>query len=563
MSKALSLKQLSVQLCRPLFCFCLVLVVSLSLFVGNSSAAIAAETPLSPPKAYVVIDGRRVFPVEPAGPYSAQQRASQANQQLAILANLGKAVDVEVIERNQQPTIVANQQYLLTVTDLDTTLDKTSLEQAQEWANQLEISLQQAQIEREPEQVRYAIWLTGFVLLIAIGLHWGFGHFWRRPLRRTLRQVMPQIPKTGMPGAQDFQFFMELKLALARLAVWTGAAWHITSLFPNLRQRRYALFSNSTVGFQAPLFSLGEQSYTLVDLIILLGLVWGLFALIQISARLLEKQVLRRTQLERGVKEVITQAYRYGAFLIGTLIILQAWGIDLRSVALLGSALGIGIGFGFQDIAKNFGSGLVLLFERSIQVGDFIEIGAHMGVVERIGARSIMLRNLDNISVLVPNAHLIDSQVMNWNHDHPVSRLHLTLGIAYGSDTKVVKSALLQAAQEHREVLPKPAPDVYLKSFSDNAIEFDLMVWIRNPEIHLEVRSALYFRIEEILQEYGLSIPYPQRDLHLSTGTLPVEFSPAITEALVQILKQQPSPSQENRSRQNNDSGANIFERLI
>ncbi|MEN8444034.1 MAG: mechanosensitive ion channel domain-containing protein [Cyanobacteria bacterium J06555_13] len=553
MSKVLTLKPTSKPLYRTLFYRCLALLVCLSVSINSSPAAIATETSVFSSKAYVVIDGRRIFPVEPSGPYSAQQRVMQANQQLVILANLGKTVEVEVVERNQQPTIIAKQQYLLTVTDLDTTLDKTPLEQAQEWANQLEIALQQAQLEREPESVKYAIWLAAFVLLLAAALHWGFGHFWRRPLRRTLRQVMPQIPKTGMPGAQDFQVFMEFKLALARLAVWAGAAWYITSLFPNLRQRRYDLFSNSTVGFQAPLFSLGEQSYTLVDLIILLGLVWGLFALIQLSARLLEKQVLRRTKLERGVKEVITQAYRYSAFAVGTLILLQAWGIDLRSVALLGSALGIGIGFGFQDIAKNFGSGLVLLFERSIQVGDFIEMDAHMGVVERIGARSITLRNLDNISVLVPNAHLIESQVMNWNHDHPISRLHLTVGVAYGSNTKVVKLALLKVAQEHREVLPKPAPDVYLKTFGDNAIEFDLMVWIRNPELQLEVRSALYFRIEEILREYGLSIPYPQRDLHLRTGTLPVEFSPEITEALIQNLQ-----VQQANLHQNNGSGTNL-----
>lgn len=560
MFKVLNLKLPPLIFCRNFFYFCFVLVISLSVLIGISPDAIANDTSVSlPSEAHVVIDGRRLFSVQSTGPYSAQQRVRQANQQLAILANLAKVVDVEIVERNQQPTIVANEQYLLTVTDLDVTLDKTPTEQANEWANQLELSLQRAQMEREPEQITRALWLTGFVLFIATGLHWGLGYFWRRPLRRTLRRVMPRIPKTEMPGSQDFNFFMELKLALARLAVWVSAVWYITSLFPNLRQRRYSLFNNSAVGFQSPLFSLGEQSYTLIDLGILLGFVWGLFALVQVSARLLEKQILRRTQLARGVKEVIAQTYRYGSLAIGGLIILQAWGIDLRSIALLGSALGIGIGFGFQDIAKNFGSGLVLLFERSIQVGDFIEMESHMGVVERIGARSIMLRNLDNISVLIPNAHLINSQVMNWNHDHPVSRLHLRVGVAYGSNVKVVKAALLQAAQEHLEVLPKPAPDVYFKAFGENAIEFDLMVWIRNPELQLEVQSDLYFRIEEILKEYGLSIPFPQRDLHLRTGTLPVEFSPEITAALVQTLKQQqPKPLQKDHSRQTNGPDANL-----
>ncbi len=383
----------------------------------------------------------------------------------------------------------------------------------------------------------YATWLTGFAALVAISLHYGLGYFWQRPLRRVLRQVIPKIPKTGMPGAQDFHFVLKLKLAFVRFLVWVSFAWFVSSLFPTLRQRRYTLLNSSTAGIRAPVVSVGGQAYTLADLLILVCLIWGLFVLIQVSARVLSTQILRRTQLARGAKEVVTQTYRYSTFAVGLLIILQAWGIDLRSVALLGSALGIGIGFGFQDIAKNFGSGLVLLFERSIQVGDFIEIEPHMGVVERIGTRSITLRNLDNISVLVPNAHLIECLVMNWNHDHPVSRLHLNVGIAYGSNCKVVKAALLEAAREHGEVLPKPLPEVYLKTFGDSAIEFDLMVWIRNPELHLKIRSDLYFRIEEILRDNGIEIPYPQRDLHLRSGTLPIEFPPGIVEAMIKAFE--------------------------
>ena len=514
--------------------FWIAALILASLFWHASPEAFAAKSvSSSTAKADIVIDGRPIFQIEPSGPYSAQQRAEQVNRQLALFANLGKAVEVKVVERNQLPTIEANEQYLLTVTELDAKLDKTPTEQAEEWATALELSLQQSNLERDPEQVRYMTWLAGFVLLLAIAAHISLGFFWRRSLKHTLRRVVPGIPKTGMPGSQDFHFFMNLKLTIVRLGIWAIAAWYISSIFPTLRQRRYDLFNNSTTGIRAPLFSLGGESYTIADILILLGLVWGLFALVQISAQLLSNQILRRTQLSRGAKEIVTQAYRYGTFTIGMLILLQTWGIDLRSIALLGSALGIGIGFGFQDIAKNFGSGLVLLVERSVQVGDFIEIGSHMGVVERIGARSIALRTLDNISILVPNAHLIDSQVVNWNHDHPVSRLHLKVCVDYKTDPKIVKSALLQTAQEHPEVLPKPSPDVYLREFGDSAIEFDLMVWIRDPERQLAIRSDLYFRIDESLRDRQISIPYPQRDLHLKTGQVPITFPPEITTALL------------------------------
>lgn len=517
--------------------FWVVALILVSLLWHASPEAIAAKSVAAPiAKANIVIDGRSIFQVEPSGSYSAEQRAQQANHQLAIFANSGKAIEVKIVERNQLPTIVANEQYLLTVTDLDSKLNRTPSEQAEEWADRLTAALRQASLERNLEHIRYMRWLSGSILLAAAIAHISLGYFWRRSLKRTLRRAIPQIPKTGMPGSQDFHFFMNLKLTIVRLGIWAIAAWYISSLFPALRQRRYDLLDSSTTGIRAPLFSLGDRPYTIADILVLFGLIWGLFALVQLSTRLLSTQILKRTQLNRGAKEVVTQLYRYGTFLVGTLTLLQMWGIDLRTVALLGSALGIGIGFGFQDIAKNFGSGLVLLFERSVQVGDFIEIEPHMGTVERIGARSITLRTLDNISVLVPNAHLLDSQVVNWNHDHPVSRLHLKVCVDYRADAKQVKAALLQTAQEHPEVLPKPAPDVYLREFGESAIEFDLMVWIRNPEQQLSIRSDLYFQIEESLRDRQISIPYPQRDLHLKTERVPIDFPPEVTAALVKAL---------------------------
>ncbi|MEO0806109.1 MAG: mechanosensitive ion channel domain-containing protein [Cyanobacteria bacterium J06643_4] len=520
-------------------------------------------------KATVVVDGRAAFQVGPVGEYSAQQRAAQVNQPLQLLADFGSTVSVDVIERNQLPTIVANEQYLLTVTELDAAFNKTPTEQAQDWANQLGILLRQAQQERQPDYLRYAAWLSGFALLAAALLHWLFGRLYQRRISthtstdrsnskiasKTDQKTASKIaPKAEIPivlgklldgnKSPDGTFSAGVLLTVARLLTWLTAFWYISSLFPQLRQRRYNFLRGLTVSTKTPLVELGEQSYTLVDLLILLGLLWGLFTLVQLSVRILTTQVLPRTQLARGAREIVIQTYRYGALAIGTLILLQAWGIDLRSIALLGSALGIGIGFGFQDIAKNFGSGLVLLFERSIQVGDFIEVGEQMGSVERIGARSITIRTLDNISVLVPNANLIGTQVLNWNHGrHPVSRLHITVGVAYGSDPQQVKSALMQAAQEHGEVLPRPSPDVFLKSFGDSAPEFDLLVWIRKPEYQVRIQSDLNYRIEEILKAQNISIPFPQRDFHLKTEQVPISFSPELMSAIAQIIKNDNLPA--------------------
>ena len=509
-------------------------LIALSLFWQASPDAVAARA--SPAtakiKADIVVDGRPLFQVEPSGPYAARERAVQTNQQLALLSESGKVPRVEVIEHNQQPILVADGQYLLTVTDSDAGLDKPPSAQARDWAYQLERSLYQARLERSPAHIRNMVLLTSLTLLMAIALHISLGYVWRR----SPKYALPALADAGTSNYEDSQLLVGLNLWLVRLGIWAIALGHISSLFPALRQRRYNLFNELTTGVRSPIFSIGSQSYNLIDLLILLGLMGGLFTLVRLSTRMLSTHVLKRTPLARGSREIVTQTFRYGAFSIGMLILLKVWGVDLRSVALLGSALGIGIGFGLQDIAKNFGSGLVLLFERSVQVGDFIEVDAHTGTVERIGARSITLRTLDNISVLVPNAHLLDSQVINWNHDHPVSRLHLTVGTAYEADSKLVKSILLQAAKEHLEVLPTPAPDVFLKNFGDNAIEFDLMVWIRNPERHAAIRSALNFRIEELLNHHDISIPYPQRDLHLRTEQVPITFAPDITEALIEAF---------------------------
>ena len=516
--------------------FATVCFVALLVWFIASPGSLAVDYSLPTAQANVVIDGRPLFPLEQSGKYTAQQRARQVNRQLAQLARLKNMISVQVIERNQQQTITANDQYLLTVTDSDLLLNENAQEQAREWARQLTDSLQTAQLERTKPYINRSLRLSGLVLLIALLIHWSLGRLWHRPLKRTLRQVIPHIVTTGMPAAQDFKLVMGLKLTLLRLATWLLALNYISSLFPLLRQHRYDLLNGSITSIQAPLFSSGDRAYTLVDLLILLGLLWGLVALIQASAQLLKQQILKRTRLERGSQEIIANLYRYTSLLIGTLVLLQAWGVNLRSVALLASALGIGIGFGFQDIARNFGSGLVLLVEHSVQVGDFIELQSYAGVVERIGARSITLLTPDNLSVIVPNAQVVEAQIVNWNHQHPVSRLRLTIGAAYETDLTLAKSALLQAAQEHPSVLPKPAPDVFLKGFGDSAIEFELLVWIRSPEQQFRISSELYFRIGEIFKQQNISIPYPQRDIHLSNSQLPVSFSPDLTAALIQAL---------------------------
>jgi potassium-dependent mechanosensitive channel len=194
----------------------------------------------------------------------------------------------------------------------------------------------------------------------------------------------------------------------------------------------------------------------------------------------------------------------------------------------------VGIGFGLQDIAKNFGSGLVLVFERPIQVGDFVEIAEFKGTVERIGARSTEIRTLDHVSIIVPNSRFLENEVINWSHRNPVSRLHIPVGVAYHADPQIVQEALLEAAQNHSDIVDSPAPQVLFQGFGDSALNFELLVWTAVPNRQFLLKSDLNFCIFEAFRRRQIEIPFPQQDLHLRS----VQVSPEIESTWNQISTQ-------------------------
>ncbi|NES20162.1 MAG: mechanosensitive ion channel [Symploca sp. SIO3E6] len=280
---------------------------------------------------------------------------------------------------------------------------------------------------------------------------------------------------------------------------------------------------------------LGDKSYSIVGVLIFLGLFAGLIFLARTAKTLLRSRLLHLTGLNRGTQETVAQIANYALIFFGTIVLLQLAGLDLSSLTIFASVIGVGIGLGLQGIAKEFISGLVLIFERPIQVGDFVNIEGLMGTVERISVRSTEIRTMDAISVIVPNSRFLESEVINWSHQNPVSRLTLPVGVAYGINLHMVREALIQAAKEHSDVLLQPEPQVLFKGFGDNSLDFDLLVWIANPPQQFKIKSDLYFRIEEILRDRSLEIPFPQRDLHIRSGSVPLELSPQLSESLSQL----------------------------
>jgi len=242
---------------------------------------------------------------------------------------------------------------------------------------------------------------------------------------------------------------------------------------------------------------------------------------------LLRTRVLARTKLEVGQQYAIARIVGYIVLVLGLLIGLETVGVNLNSLAVVAGALGVGIGFGLQNIVNNFVSGLIILAERPIQIGDRIDLGNNtVGKVVRIGARATHVLTNDNIMVIVPNSEFVSNRVVNWTHIDPRVRLRLVVGVGYSSDPHEVEKLLLEIADENPNVLKDPAPTVAFKEFGQSTLNFELRVWAEDMAHRPgNLESQLNFAIWDKFKQRGIELPFPQRDLHIK-GPVRVELRP-------------------------------------
>ncbi len=490
-----------------LFSLTLTLVVGLWLPSG-----VIAQPPA---KTAVVVDGRPLFTLSETAQIGSQERAKQVSKQLANAIENAPSVEIAIEQGDRLPTILLDRQVLLTLTDRDLDPTKTAPEQAQLWGQQIRQAIQQAQAERSPAALQSTILLAVGLGMLAIVLHWCLGKAIRQIARTFSHWMARRLNESTVTQSGSIGFLGATILILMRTALWVSCALYIANLFPWTRQLSYQITSLLGTSSIYPILTLGKKGYSIVEIGILGMMLMGWVVLAGTLSNLFKTRILSLANIARGPQETITMLARYSLILVGSILLLQVWGIDISSVAILASALGLGIGLGLQNIAKNFSSGLVLVFERPIQVGDFIEVGKFKGTVERIGARSTYIRTLDYISIIVPNSRFLEEEVINWTHDTPMSRLHLPVGVGYGSDPKVVESALLTVAYQHPQVLETPPPQVMLMGFGDSALDFELLVWTQDPSKQLPLKSELYYQIHAILTAQEIEIPFPQRDVRV------------------------------------------------
>ena len=269
--------------------------------------------------------------------------------------------------------------------------------------------------------------------------------------------------------------------------------------------------------FTKPLFQVGQTPVSLATMVEFIVVITTVVLLSRLIRRLLRTRVLARTKLDVGQQYAIARIASYVVLVIGLLISVETFGVKLSSLAVIAGALGVGIGFGLQNIVSNFVSGLVILAERPIQIGDRVDLGNNtVGKVMRIGARATHVLTNDNIMVIVPNSEFISGRVVNWTHIDPRVRFHVDLGVSYDTDPHLVEKLLLEIAAASPNVLKDPAPTVAFKAFGDSALHFELRVWAADMTHRPgALESQLNFAIWDKFKQHGIEIPFPQRDLHV------------------------------------------------
>ena len=284
----------------------------------------------------------------------------------------------------------------------------------------------------------------------------------------------------------------------------TAAIWH---LYPTYREALLDLTSTT--------IAIGHYTLSMHTVFMIISIGYGTIMISRALRSMLMDEILPYYNIDKGVQLSIIRLIHYVILLIGFLILLQAIGVSLTKLTILGGALSVGIGFGLQTIVNNFASGLILLFERPVKVGDTIEVENQLGEVKHLGLRSTIIKTFDNAEIVIPNSYLIANQVTNWTLAERRARIKIPVGVAYGTDIATVLNILVTIAREHPMVMTTPAPKALFLSFGASSLDFELRVWIGDFSDRRTVQSELNQAINSEFDDAGIEIPFPQSDLHL------------------------------------------------
>jgi small-conductance mechanosensitive channel len=291
------------------------------------------------------------------------------------------------------------------------------------------------------------------------------------------------------------------------IAVWLLATLDLAALLEPVKDH---LTAAATAQFQ-----IGEIGISFGGVLFFIVTIWGAVLVSRLARFVLDEEVFSRLSLPRGIPYALTTILHYVLLVGGVLIAIVSTGINLDRFTIIAGAVGVGAGFGLQGIVNNFVSGLILLFERPVKVGDSVEMASRGGQIQHIGIRACVMRTGDGAEIIVPNSMLIAGEVTNWTLSDRQRRIEIPIGVGYGNDPEHVMTLLTQVAKEHDDILTYPAPETQFAGFGSHALEFKLGAWTARPERGGTIRSELCVRIYRVLTQEGIEIPYPQSSLHV------------------------------------------------
>lgn len=272
------------------------------------------------------------------------------------------------------------------------------------------------------------------------------------------------------------------------------------------------------------LFKIQDVGITISHLVVAVVAVLVSLVVSKVLRSSLRNQVFKKLNIDEGLEYTLLRLLHFLILFIGIYIGLSTVNIPLGAILGLFAVIGVGIGFGLQNLTSNFISGIILLLERPVKVGDRLEISGVWGDVRQVNLRTTLIETPDGISVIVPNSKLLENEVVNYSYGNPKIRLQVPVGIAYGSDCQKAAEILVQVALDNKRVLIEPKPKTWFREFGDSSLNFMLLFWIPNAVEKYDVISEINFAIDAGFRKNGIEIPFPQRDLHLRSTEGTVHF---------------------------------------